>query len=254
MRRIGIFLGVVSMLLLALPVAAQDEPGTLAQEYFMKVKPSKAQAFEEAFTAHTEWHRNNDPRHWDTWQIINGENLGSYVVRSPGHRWEDFDIDPELGTADDEHFLTHVALHGASISSRIVNVIPEVTNWPYAETEHPALVTVLEFKLRYNKASDFAYAVRKVSKAIRESNYPSRGAAWLTVVNGGEQPTFILVQPRKNWADMKGPDKPLWTMLEEVYGRKGADNLRKLVSKVVVSLTSSIAQYRPDLSSVPTGQ
>ncbi len=42
--------------------------------------------------------------------------------------------------------------------------------------------------------------------------------------------------------------------LAQVYGRKGADNLRKLVSKVVVSLTSSIAQYRPDLSSVPTSQ
>ena len=254
MKIISSFL--VALLLLLVPSLgmAQEEPGTLARTFFVNVKPGMVIEFEKAYKGHVEWHRrNNDTWRWDAWEVVNGDNLGQYVVRSPGHHWSDFDGNPELRAADRDHYLTNVAEYVESNSSKIVQMLTELSRWPEGE-EPPAYVTVIQFRVRYGSSEKFTYALEKVNKAIDKSNWPSRGHAWLEVVNGGEQPTYVLVLPRTSWADMKVPDKPLWAMIEEVYGRQGSENLQKVFRKLVVSETSSIARYRSDLTSLPSNR
>jgi hypothetical protein len=117
------------VVLLALPAAAQQEAGTLAQEYWMKVKPGMGGAFEQGYQKHNEWHRNNDSWPWETWQLLVGENVGSYVIRTGGHRWEGFDANAETLAAGGADFGEHVIASVESIDSRMVRFLPEASSW-----------------------------------------------------------------------------------------------------------------------------
>ena len=240
-------------LLLALPGAAQQESGTLAQEFWVKVKPSMAREFEAAYGVHNEWHRNNDSWEWQIWQVLVGEKVGSYVVRTGGHHWADFDAHSKTLAAGGENFSEYVAGTIDSMSSRIVRFLPELSAWP-EDMDRPAFVTVLEYRIRYGAAAEFSSALRKINEGFRNSDLPFRGAAWFAVVCGERKgSTYVLVFPHKNWADMKAPEKSFWTRVEEIFGRQEAENLRETYRRSIVSRTSSILAYRPDLSSVPGG-
>jgi len=239
------------VVLLAVPVAAQQESGTLAQEYWMKVKPGMGGEFEKGYRAHNEWHRNNDAWPWETWQILVGENVGSYVIRTGGHDWADFDANAQTLADGGKDFGDNVIGSVESINSRVVNLLPEASSWPEG-MDRPALVTVLEYRIRYSVAADFLHAIRKINQGLKKSASPSRRAAWFEVIRGGtEEPTYVLVFPHQGWSDMKAPPKPFWVRVEEVFGRQEADNLRAVYRKAIVSRSSLILAYRPDLSSVP---
>jgi len=113
---------------------------------------------------------------------------------------------------------------------------------------------VLEYRIRYGAAAEFSSALRKINEGMRNSDLPSRGVAWFAVVRGERRgTTYVLVFPHKKWADMKAPDKSFWTRVEEIFGRQEVENLRETYRRSIVSRTSSILAYRPDLSSVPGG-
>ncbi len=250
MRRTGVFLVVLSLLLLALPALAQDEPGNLARAFFVKPKPGMEQQFEEAYKQHIAWHRQqNDTWAWHTWQYETGDRLGQYAVWTAGHHWEDFDAHAEFSAADTADYMANVAQYVGSVTGTFSRVLPEVSRWPEGEGV-PAFINVLTFRLRYGGDREFNYAIKKVTEAINKSDWPVH-YGWMAMVSGVELGTYILVFPHENWADFKEPDKPLWAMLEGVYGRVGAEKLRKAFSKTVLSGSSEILSFRADLSYTP---
>ncbi len=251
MRRTGIFLVVLSLLLLALPVLAQDEPGNLARAFFLTIKPGMTQQFEAAYKQHIAWHRQqNDTWEWHTWQYETGERLGQYLVRTPGHHWEDFDAHAEFSAADTADFSAGAGQYVESVSSTFSRVLPKVSRWPEGNAR-PAFVEVLTFRLRYGAGREFNYAIKKINEAINKSDWPVH-YAWLTTVSGGKLGTYTLVLPHKNWADFKDPEKPFAAMLEEVYGRVEAGKVLKALTKSVLSESSQILRFRPELSYTPS--
>ena len=250
MHRIAVSFVVVSVLLLALPAMAQDEPGTLARAFFLTIKPGMTQQFEEAYKQHIAWHRQqNDTWEWHTWQYETGERLGQYLVRTPGHHWEDFDAQAEFSAADTADFSAGAGQYVSSTSSTFSRLLPKVSRWPEGDAM-PAFVEVLTFRLRYGASREFNYAIKKINEAINKSDWPVH-YAWLTTVSGGQLGTYILVLPHKNWADFKDPEKSFPAMLEEVYGRVEAGKVLKALTKSVLSESSQIARFRPDLSYIP---
>ena len=250
MRRMVTVLIMLSVLLVALPVLAQDEPGTLARGFFLTVKPGMTQQFEEAYKQHIAWHRQqNDTWEWHTWQYETGAQLGQYLVRTPGHHWEDFDAQAEFGAADSAHFFAGAGQYVSSARSGFSRSLPKVSRWPEGDAI-PAFVEVLTFRLRYGSAREFNYAIKKINEAINKSDWPIH-YGWETTVSGGELGTYILVLPHKNWADFKEPDKSFPAMLEEVYGRVEAGKVLKALTKSVLSESSQILRFRPDLSYIP---
>ena len=92
MRRTEIFLVVLSLLLLALPVVSQEEPGPITRVFVDKAKTGMEQQYEEAVKQHIAWHREQgDTWSWEVRRIESGENFGQYLWITRGHRWEDFD-------------------------------------------------------------------------------------------------------------------------------------------------------------------
>lgn len=252
MRKFITFAVFFCLILAALPAWAQEgEPGTLAQEYFITAKPGHEAQFEAGYKAHTEWHRANDPWTWHTWEVVNGKHLGQFIARTVEHHWADFDGREKMNEADGKHFTQYVLPHVQSTSSRIVNGMPKISRWP--EGGVPPLVSVITFHVKYGADQEFVHAITQISEAIEKSNWPTTGYAWLTVVNGGRTPTYILALPYNSWADMKDPEKSLVAMLAEVYGDEGAGKIMGTFGKTVEYETSFIVAFRKDLSSMPGG-
>ncbi len=251
MRRTGIFLVVLSLLLLALPVAAQEQPGVLSLVYFVNAKAGAELQFEEALKEHMNWlGQQNEAWTWGVWQRVTGKHLGQYIVGSFGHRFEDFDARAELARANREHWQANVSQYVASASSRI-SVSRADISLPAEEEGFAPYAWLVEHHLRVGTEDEFNYAAKKIHAAIKKTNWPVH-YFWSQVINGGHTPNFILVLPAQNWAGFNRPEKPFPAMLEEALGRKGAESLIKLLNKITKAETSSIVAHRPDLSYTPS--
>jgi hypothetical protein len=99
----------------------------------------------------------------------------------------------------------------------------------------------------------FNYLVGEFHKAIEKTNMPWN-YEWYALVSGGNVGTYALVLPLTNFAAFNPTGKPFPEMLEEAYGKAGADALLAKWRKVVKSENSELSRNRPDLSYIPAGQ
>jgi hypothetical protein len=251
MRNLPIVLALAVLTGAALPAAAdQPQPGPLAKSILLIVKPDRFPQFEEALRQHLGFHRtNNDPWAWHTWQIVNGENLGQYVLRTHGHQWRDFDANADLRRSDWADFLANVAPHLQSMSSTISTLEPGLSRWP-AELARPELVSVTRFELTYQGFREFRAAVEKVHAAVSASDH-DRHYAWTRTVNGADGPEMTLLVPLAGWADLEPRQPPLSTVIEQLYGAEAAAALEQTIGSTVRSISSSVVAYREDLSYQP---
>ncbi len=251
MRRIGIFLAVVSVLLLALPVVAQEDSGNVAEVVCNKVQPGKNSQFEEGVKKHLDWHRRqNDTWTWVGWQVITGEDTGTYCWGTFGHNWEDFDnpgVPPEADSAD---YQSTVAPYVQSTEASFWTNLPKVSRPAEGQA---AMDSVIFVHTRYGTAEKFNHLVGEFHKAIEKTNMPWN-YEWYALVSGGNVGTYALVLPRPNFAAFNPTGKPFPEMLEEAYGKAGADALLAKWRKVVKSENSELSRNRPDLSYIPAGQ
>lgn len=236
--------------MIASPLAAQGKPPTVAIGYTLEVLPGHQAQFEAAIKQQVDWYKKNgETWQWHTWRIDTGEDFGKYVFRSPAHYWKDMDDRAERGARARAQFMEVVRPHLASISSGISAVLPSISRWPESDEMFP-MVSVWEFKVHYGMAEEFAHTIGRIHEAIEKAAWPVH-YAWLTVVSGGEVPTFLLVVPRKNWADMEGPEKEFRVMLDETMGHAGADEVLASLARCVRQQTAMLATFQPDLSYFP---
>lgn len=253
MRAIKVCAGLVCALLLALPVAAQEEAvGQLARVYVVQPKAGMALQFEEAYAAHVAWHREQgDTWTWVTWQVQSGEDFGKYAIITPGHRWADFDNPGVLPKEDAAHFLSTAGQYVESVTSSFWVSLPDISR--PLESEGAAAVRWLNFfEVQRGKIDKFRNAVHKVHKAIEKTNWPAN-YFWAALVNGGSQPTYLLVFPRENWAGFSPQETPFDQMLEEAYGEQEAKEILSVLDRAIKSQRTHIEVYRPELSYVPGG-
>ncbi len=241
------------LVLLALPAGAQQEPGVLTQLFAVRAKAGMTQQFETALKQHMDWARQNgETWPWYTYIVSTGDRLGEYIIRSPGHRWEDLDTHASMMGKLRDRWIANVAQYVETISSSISAFHPNVSRWPEGVMP-PTLASVSRYHLNPGGSRDFHHAIKKVHEAIGKANWPAQ-YGWLSVVSGGESPTFVLVLPYKSWADMKSPEKSLADVLEEVYGRQDSDAIRESFAKSVHCEQTMVVQHRPDLSYQPAGR
>lgn len=227
----------------------QEKPGEIAILYMVKPKPGMSQQFTEGGKRHVEWHKKNkDTWTWSAWEITTGENFGNIVWRSGGHHWKDFDSAMEFRAEDDADAEANIVSNSAWVTSWFTRTHLNLSHWSSAEI--PPMIVVTEYHVKPGKESDWLYAVRKFHDALEKAKAPFNYSI-AQIVNGGEVPTFVIVSPRANWAAMAPPDKDFVAYIEEVYGRKEAQELLDTFSKAVRSITTNMARYRADLSYTP---
>jgi len=251
MRKMRFFLILGFVCLLALPLLAQEKPGTVGSVFIVKAKAGMRQQFEQANKRHMDWHRQQkDTWAVGVWEVISGEHFGEYLYGSFGHHWKDFDSHAKFDQADEADYLANVFPYVESVTATYYISHPEFSRPMEGE---PPFAEVVELHLNIPAESDFLMALRKVHEAIQKSNYPVYYLLY-ELYNGGEHPTYVFAFPHKNWADFEPPEQTLRAMLEKVYGGDEAESTLKLWDKSVHSERSEIIAFRPDLSYSPPAQ
>ena len=151
-------LGLVSQNVLA-------QQNNLARIYFIEAKSGVRAGLETALKQHTEWRKEQgDPWTWSVMQVVNGENLGSYVIRSGEHTWADFDAyDAGFGPKADVHFNATVASLVESASSALTSIDTTNVNW-HPNNDAVNLISVTTFHLKPGKGPAFTQAVKGLAK------------------------------------------------------------------------------------------
>jgi hypothetical protein len=242
----------ISCVLAVAPSSAQEPPpGLITKSYALDVKPGAFLTFESAYREHLRWHaKNEDGWAWNAWQVVNGAHLGRFLLLSHGHSWEDFDSDPDMRASEWADFLTHVAPHLENLSSTLQTFEPTLSNWP-ADAPQPRLVEITEFELSFDGFREFRSAIAKIHDAVVEKD-PDRHYGWFSTLNGSSGLTMTLAVPHATWADLAPEEPPLWTLVAEVYGEAGANEIRTAIAATVNRQQSYIVRYREDLSYQPT--
>ena len=132
-------------------------------------------------------------------------------------------------------------------SSTFWRALPDVSN---PSEEQPAMSSVIFVHTRYGTAEKFNHLIGEFHKAIEKTNMPWN-YEWYALVSGGNVGTYALVLPRPNFAAFNPTGKPFPEMLEEAYGKAGADALLAKWRKVVKSENTELSRNRPDLSYIP---
>ncbi len=241
----------------AAPGTAEEPAGTIARVSFFRAKPGMEKQLEEGLKRHMSWHRGQrDPWAWLIYQVLSGENSGGYVGGVFGRQWKDFDSPPVSGEEDTADAQANVRLYTEGSVVQFFEFLPAVSRPAPEGAEAPTYYEELAFNLDYGKTADFLYAIGRFHEAIGKTGWSTAADRpthyeWYELVNGGPSPTFVLVLPRRNWAEFKPLEKPFDRMLEEAFGRQEAQALLETFSRAVKSAHSSILHARPDLSYIP---
>jgi hypothetical protein len=246
-RFVGLALAVPFAVSLA---AAQKEPESITRVTHWIVKPGMKAKLEEGIKKHNEWHRKqNDTWTLSTWTIETGKDSGHYVRITGRHRWADFDLEEQSGPADDADSAVNLDPYHDVGGTAFYEMLPSLSRPP--EEGPPALFAeVLTFKLKVEGQREFRAQMKRVHEAIQKTSWPVR-YVWYALANGGEDPTYVLVLPHKNWAEMKGPETSFGAMLEQAYGRDEAEATMRDIDASIRMRSSEILRYHADLSYVP---
>lgn len=243
---------VLLAVLLAFPTLAADRAGDLAIINTHTPKPGVTAKYETARKNHMAWHKaQKDPWSWLTWEIVSGENSGTYYTGSFGHAWKELDGQEKLEKADQADFDKNIGpTIGRSFTAYYIQRLDLSLTQPTGDP--PSAYSVLTFFLiTPDGVNDFVDGVKKINDGIKKTSYPLTGpSSWYQLVNGGEGPMFILATGRANWAAFAAPSKTLDQMMEEAYGKdQGAAILAK-ARKAIRSQRTETIKFRSDLSYV----
>lgn len=249
-NRLWIVAGIV--LWVACSLGAQEKPGNIAALEFQKPKNGMVPQYEAGRKQKAVWHKQqNDPQPLLVWEILSGDNTGTYVVGRLGQHWADFDKPPIPDEADLVEFQKVVGGYVDSVTARYYEFMPKVSN-PTSDKLPSKFGEVLTFFVRYGKSSDFRSAMTRVTEGATKTKWQPN-YDWYELVSGGPVDTFVLVLPRNTWADFEDkPDvKPFRDMLKDAFGQTEADSIMERFDNSIQKETDEIVKFRSDLSYLP---
>jgi hypothetical protein len=242
----------MSVLLVACFMVAQEKPGTIAALEFQKPKNGMVPQYEAGRKQKAAWHKQqNDPLPLFVWQVLTGEDTGTYIVGRLGQHWADFDKPAIPDETDLAEFQKVVGNYVESVNARYYEYMPKISN-PTNSNMPSKFSEILTFHVRYGKNSDFRSAIGRINEAAQKTKWPVN-FYWYELAEGGTDGTYVLSLPRNNWADFEDkPDvKPFREMLKEAFGQSEADSIVDRIDGSVTKETSEIIQFRPELSYLP---
>ena len=199
------------------------------------------------------WHKQqNDPQPLFVWEILSGDNTGTYVVGRFGQHWADLDKPAIPDEADLAEFRKVIGGYVDSVTARYYEYMPKISN-PTGDKLPSKFTAILTFHVRFGKGSDFRSAIDRVHDAAEKTKWPVN-YEWYELANGGPTGVYVLALPRNKWADFEDkPDvKPFRDMLKEAFGQAEADSIVDRIDESVQKETTEIVQFHPELSYIPS--
>jgi len=239
------------VLLLALAAALSARPARaqeVARVYVMTPAPGQGAAFERALTAHAQWRKQaGDPWNWTVYQVVDGAELGSFIVRSAGHTWADLDAyDAGFGPTGGARFEADVGPLLARMTSSITTEDTSLARWP-ADFSKIQLVQVTRFHVKAERGQAFHATIQKAHQALVKANWPGY-YAFASTVSGENGQDVIMATFHTSWADFAEPDPDFMQVLTAAYGKDQAAALMQSLDDSLWGWDSMVLRARPDMS------
>jgi hypothetical protein len=220
--------------------------------YFTKPKPGSESQLEQGRKKHMQFHKSqNDTWAWTTFAIETGMNTGVYVTSTCGHTWKDFDdFEKRIGKADTADAATNISPHQQAAWNGFYLYRSDMSLG--AANRPPTPITAVTiYVLHPGAQNEFTDAIKKINDALSKQPDWPKTSGWLQLVNGGEGPTFVLLNSRQNWADFAPLPKSVADVVNETYGKEAGDAIFKAIRDSTDHLFTESAVYRQDLSYSP---
>ncbi len=241
------------MLIAAVAGFAQSKPGTIASLEFQKLKPGTARQYEDGRKAQADWHKQQkDPIPLFVWETRSGDDTGTYLVGRLGQHWADLDRPPAQDKAELEAYQKNVGVYVESLIDRYYEFLPKDSK-PTDSMSPSKFSEIFTYVVKPGKGEEFHSAMTRATEAIEKTKWPVH-FYWYELANGGRAGTYVLVIPHDNWADFEdNPNmKPFVEMLNEAFGHAEAASILNRFDASTEMQTSSILEFRPDLSYLPS--
>ena len=222
----------------------------LCRIYFTNPKHGSEAQYEAGRKKHMQFHRaQKDTWTWNTYLIETGHNTGTYVTSSCGHAWKDFDDwEKRMGKADIADGATNLSPYQQGGWNSFYLNRADISLAPPNQPPAP-MTAVTIYALHPGAGPDFTATIKKINDALGKADWP-KTSSWLELVNGGDSPTFVLLNGRQNWSDYAPRDKSVRDVLMDAYGKESTDQIYKTIRDSTAHISNETATYRPDLSYV----
>jgi len=228
--------------------AQKAQPESLEVVHRVKPVPGRTQMFEQALVEHLVWLREQgDAWRWNSWEVIVGQDTGSYVIRSGGHAWSEFDGRGSLERRSAARWAQDVAPSVESMVSEIYLQRADISR-KNENLEDATLLSTNRLLVKYDRFADFSSILAPLAQAMKSSEYVF--FRWQMLLNGGEQYILSFDFPKRTWADNL-PQTPFWSMVADVHGEAEAERMRRIWFESIVKHDTGMDLYRDDLSSRP---
>lgn len=232
---------------------AQDKPGTVAALEIQKPKNGMVKQYEDGRKQKAEWHKQQkDPLPLFVWEVMSGDDTGTYIVGRLNQHWADFDKPAVPDQADLDEFNKVLGASVQSVVSRYYEYLPKVSSPPADSKSSAKFNDIITYHVRFGKDAEFNSVIAKITEAITKTKWPVN-YYWFVLASGGPTGTYVLAIPHNSWADFEDkPDmKPFRQMLTDAFGEGESDSIIKRLDSCVDSVTSAIDKFRADLSYLP---
>ncbi|MBT8047255.1 MAG: hypothetical protein KJO92_02500 [Gammaproteobacteria bacterium] len=252
-RPIHFLLSVIAVLFLTSPVAAlaADAPPEMADMWLITPKEGHAADFRKALVKHMAFRsENGDPRRWEVYTPMLGNDLGRYGIRHCCFKWADQDSYREWQSGADqisEHFDEHVAPHVQHAEHYFESMDLGNSHWVEPDT-HYAMFAVTEYYVKPGHGMEFDAAKEKMSQIALNHGWATNERSWIWASTiGGETQESIII-PHKDFASFEGSGESFLSFLSRHMGEAEATALLKQFASASSRTEFQIWEYRKELS------
>jgi hypothetical protein len=254
MKKACTILLAAAFLITALPSAlfAQDAPPPVSEMWMMVPKADQRSEFYEGLKAHMEFRSEaGDPRAWNTYTPMLGDEIDRVVVRYCCFEWADADAyrawseeNPEVGKHWQENVDPYVESYGHyfdEVDWANSNIRGEWGPWKYfAETK---------FDLKPGDASTFDAVRDKISQIALNQGYATEDRPWIWATGVGGSKSESIVVPMKGLANMAPSGETFFNFLARILGSdEAAEELFAKLTESVEKQDFQIWELHEDMS------
>jgi len=202
-------------------------------------------AFEAGYAAHLEWHAaHNDALPWFGWYVTSGPHTGLFVDGTFGIPFAAMDARPDPA-GDGSDMAARVLPYAKARAYSAYTLWPEPSTTRSLEDRRPTPeLDAYDLSVAPGDVATFETALLASARAGKGR----LGWTWYRLAGGGEVGSYLVLVPRRTWADLAGRPADLTGLIAAAYGAE-ADPARAaaLVKRVEVETWS----YSPKLSRLP---
>jgi len=205
-----------------LPAQAQQaENEGVARVAIITPKDGHDDALIKAITDYHHWIANFEGHHRYTWyEVVTGPDTGTYIARSGGHNWADFDVEYDWQKEAGEVFARNVAPHIQQAQVMMTKDMREYSRWPESFDGYTHF-QVENWYIHNGQGGKFRRGLKKIVDTLNAANVDFYWT-FIEVVSGGHGNQIQLVGFNKGWSDMTETEPSFYDIMSEALGGQEA--------------------------------